>query len=173
MKERGFVHVYTGNGKGKTTSALGLSLRAIGAGKKVFFGQFVKGMKYSEVKAIEENLDGFEIEQFGLECFIDKEPQQEDIDIAKNGLNKMREIINSGEYDVVVLDEINIALYYKLFDVSEVVEIIENRPDGVEIICTGRYAKDEILEIADLITEMKEVKHYYSKGVMARKGIEC
>ncbi|WFD08859.1 cob(I)yrinic acid a,c-diamide adenosyltransferase [Tepidibacter hydrothermalis] len=172
MEQKGYIHVYTGNGKGKTTAALGLSLRAVCAGKKVFFGQFVKGMKYSEVKAL-EYLPNFEMEQFGLNCFIYNEPNRDDIEVARKGLQRIKDIINSGEYDVVVLDEVNIALYYKLFDVDEVLEILKNRPKNIEVICTGRFAKEELIEIADLVTEMKEVKHYYNEGVMAREGIEC
>ncbi|WP_099191405.1 cob(I)yrinic acid a,c-diamide adenosyltransferase [Tepidibacter mesophilus] len=172
MEEKGYIHVYTGNGKGKTTAALGLSLRAVCAGKKVFFGQFVKGMKYSEVKAL-EYLPNFEMEQFGLNCFIYNEPSTDDIEIAIQGLQKIKDVINSSKYDVVVLDEINIALYYKLFEVDEVLKILKNKPKHIEIICTGRFAKEEIIEIADLVTEMKEVKHYYNEGVMAREGIEC
>ncbi|WP_026894507.1 cob(I)yrinic acid a,c-diamide adenosyltransferase [Clostridiisalibacter paucivorans] len=169
--DKGYIQIYTGNGKGKTTAALGLSLRAVCAGKKVFFGQFVKGMKYSEVKA-EKILSGFEIRQFGRECFIYRDPEEEDKKIAKEGLAICKEILKKGEYDVVVLDEINIALYFKLFEVSDVIEALENRKPNVEVILTGRYAPKELIDMADLVTEMKEVKHYYNKGVKARKGIE-
>jgi len=168
---RGYIHIYTGNGKGKTTAALGLSLRAICAGKKVFFGQFVKGMKYSETKSV-EYLPNFEIEQFGRTCFIDKEPEKEDIECAKVGLEKCREILEKDDYDLVVLDELTIALYYKLFSLEEVLEVIKNKNKNVELVITGRYAPDKLIEIADLVTEMKEIKHYYNSGVMARKGIE-
>ncbi|BES65552.1 cob(I)yrinic acid a,c-diamide adenosyltransferase [Gottschalkiaceae bacterium SANA] len=171
MKFKGYLHVYTGNGKGKTTAALGLSLRAVCAGKRVFFGQFVKGMKYSETKAI-EYLPNFEMEQFGLNCFIENDPTQADIDAALQGLDRIREVIDSGDYDLVVLDEVNIAIYFKLFSVEDVVELIENRPEQMEMVCTGRYAPEALLDLADLVTEMKEVKHYYQQGVMARKGIE-
>jgi len=171
MKADGFVHVYTGNGKGKTTAALGLSLRAVCAGKRVFFGQFVKGMKYSETKAV-EYLPNFEMEQLGLNCFIEKEPTQADIDAAQEGLRRIQEVLQSGQYDLVVLDEVNIAIYFKLITVSEVVNLIQSRPNHVEVVCTGRYAPEELIEIADLVTEMKEIKHYYSQGILARKGIE-
>ncbi|WP_432409684.1 cob(I)yrinic acid a,c-diamide adenosyltransferase [Wukongibacter sp. M2B1] len=169
--EKGYVHIYTGNGKGKTTAALGLALRAVCAGKKVYIGQFVKGMKYSEVKA-EEYLPNFKIEQLGRSCFIDRVPEQEDIDAARSGLERCTEIISKGEYDVIILDEINIALYFKLFEVENVLKMLEKKAPNIEIILTGRYAPKELIEIADLVTEMKEIKHYYTKGVMARTGIE-
>jgi len=172
MKHKGYIHVYTGNGKGKTTAALGLALRAYGAGKKVFIGQFVKGKPYSEIVAIEKYLKGIVIKQYGLDCFIYKEPDIDDIQAACKGLEEMGRIILSGEYDIVVMDELNIALYYKLFDIKEVIELIKNKPSHVELIITGRYANEKIIEIADLVTEMKEIKHYYSKGVEAREGIE-
>ncbi|MDK2919749.1 MAG: cob(I)alamin adenosyltransferase [Candidatus Petromonas sp.] len=170
--ERGYIHVYTGNGKGKTTAALGLALRALCAGKKVYIGQFVKGIRYSEVKA-EEYLPDLKIEQLGRSCFIEREPEQEDIDAAKMGLEKCKQILEKGEHDVVILDEINIALYFKLFTVKDVLETLKARDPKVEVVLTGRYAPEEIIEVADLVTEMKEIKHYYYKGVMAREGIEC
>lgn len=169
--EKGYIQIYTGNGKGKTTAALGLSLRAVCSGKTVFFGQFVKGMKYSELKA-NELLDNFEIKQYGRDCFIQKEPDEEDIRLAKEGLRELSEKISSNQYDVVVMDELNIALYYKLFDVQEVIETLKSKSPKTEIIITGRYAPEELIEIADLVTEMKEIKHYYQQGVIAREGIE-
>lgn len=168
---QGYIHIYTGNGKGKTTASLGLALRAICAGKKVYMGQFVKGMKYSEVKS-QEYLPNFTIEQLGRGCFIEKEATQEDIDAAKSGLERCREILRAGEFDVVILDEINIALYFKLFSTKDVLEMLKERKSYVEIVLTGRYAPKELIDIADLVTEMKEIKHYYYEGVMARKGIE-
>lgn len=172
MKNRGYIQVYTGNGKGKTTAALGLTLRAVGAGKKVFFAQFVKGQRYFEVKAIEQYLPMVEIKQYGLDCFICKKPTQADVDAAQQGLREVREIILSGKYDVVVLDEANIAVFYGLFSVQELIDVITQKPTETEIIITGRYAAPELIEIADLVTEMKEIKHYYNKGVEARIGIE-
>lgn len=169
--DKGQIHIYTGNGKGKTTAALGLSLRAVCAGKKVFFGQFIKGMDYSELKAA-EYLPGFEIRQFGRDCFIYNEPKEEDILAAREGLNICKEIIKNKDYDLVVLDELNIALYYKLFPVEEVIEMLENRADKVEIVITGRYAPQELIDLAHLVTEMKEIKHYYKTGLKARLGIE-
>ena len=172
IMDRGYIHVYTGNGKGKTTAALGLTLRAVGAGKKVFFAQFVKGQRYSEVKAIEQYLPDAQIKQYGLDCFIWKKPTQADIDTAREGLREVEEIIRSGKYDMVVLDEANIAIFYGLFSVQELIDVVTRKPTDTEIIITGRYAAPELIEIADLVTEMKEVKHYYNQGVEARIGIE-
>ncbi|WP_343216184.1 cob(I)yrinic acid a,c-diamide adenosyltransferase [Clostridium mobile] len=171
MENKGYIQVYTGNGKGKTTAALGLTLRAICAGKKVFLGQFVKGMRYSELKAV-EYLHNLTIEQFGKNCFIYNEPTQDDIDRAIRGLKRCEEVINSGEYDIIILDEINIALFYNLFTSKEVIDILDKKPENTEIIITGRYAPQEIIDRADLVTEMGEIKHYYYKGVKVRKGIE-
>ena len=168
---KGYVQIYTGNGKGKTTAALGLSLRAVCAGKKIFFGQFVKGMIYSELKA-SQLLEGFNIKQYGRNCFIKNEPEEEDIQRAQKGLDELGKMIKSGEYDLVVMDELNIALYYKLFGVHDVIKIIKEKHEKTEIVITGRYAPEELIEIADLVTEMKEIKHYYQKGVQAREGIE-
>lgn len=167
----GKIHIYTGNGKGKTTAALGLSLRGVCAGKKVFFGQFIKGMDYSELKA-GEYLPGFEIRQFGRDCFIYKDPTPEDISAAKEGLNICKKVLKDGDYDLVVLDELNIALYYKLFTLGEVINMLNSKAVKTEVVITGRYAPDELIEMADLVTEMKEIKHYYQTGLEARKGIE-
>ena len=169
---KGYVQVYTGNGKGKTTAAIGLAVRAAGANLKVFIGQFVKGMHYSELESLKRFSDLITIKQFGRECFIFHDPTEEDIKCARDGLKEAKEIINSGEYQVVILDEINIALYYNLFPIDEVIDIIKNKPENVELILTGRYAPQEIIDIADLVTEMREIKHYYVKGVVAREGIE-
>lgn len=169
--ENSYVHIYTGNGKGKTTASLGLSVRAALAGKKVFFGQFIKGMDYSELR-LPNYIPNIEIHQFGRDCFIYNDPTDEDIKEARKGLNICKEVLKSGKYDLVVLDELNIALYYKLFTVDEAIEIIKNRKPSVEVVITGRYAPKELTELADLVTEMKEIKHYYTKGIMARKGIE-
>ena len=169
--EKGYIHVYTGNGKGKTTAALGLALRAICAGKRVFIGQFIKGMEYSELKSV-DYLPNLAIEQFGRDCFIYKDPEDEDISLAKAGLNRCKNILREGTFDIVILDELNSALYYKLFTIEEALEAIKAKADHVELIITGRYADERIIQIADLVTEMKEVKHYYNKGVEARKGIE-
>jgi cob(I)alamin adenosyltransferase len=169
---KGYIQVYTGNGKGKTTAAFGLALRAAGAGKKVYFAQFVKGKIYSEIKAVRQYLTAVTIKQFGRGCFIVKEPASEDIQAARVGLDEVAGIITSGKYNLVVLDEATIAIYYGLFSVSELTGVLQKKPEETEIIITGRYAPDELINMADLVTEMKEVKHYYTKGVQARKGIE-
>lgn len=169
---KSYVHVYTGNGKGKTTAALGLALRACGAGKKVFFAQFVKGKPYSEIEAIKKFLPQITIKQYGLDCFIYNEPTANDIKIAQKGFFEIEKIIQSKKYDILVLDEANIALYYKLFSLEKFIELIKSRPDNLEIIITGRYAPQELIDIADLVSEINEIKHYYTKGVEARKGIE-
>jgi cob(I)alamin adenosyltransferase len=169
--EKGYVQIYTGNGKGKTTAALGISLRAVCAGYKVFFGQFVKGMVYNELKAV-NFLPGFEINQYGRNCFIYNDPEPEDIRLAKEGLDELGKKIISGEYDLVVMDELNIALYYKLFTVQDVLAILDKKANKTEVIITGRKAPEELIKRADLVTEMKEIKHYYQQGVQAREGIE-
>lgn len=166
-----YVHVYTGNGKGKTTAALGISLRAVCAGKRVAFIQFVKGMEYSELKAW-QYLPNFEIKQFGRNCFIRNNPSNEDINLSKKGLDYVKNLITNTDVNMIVLDEINIAIDYSLLSVDEVISVLELRHDNVEIILTGRYAKDELIEYADLVTNMEEIKHYYTKGVPARIGIE-
>ena len=170
---KGYIQIYTGNGKGKTTAALGLALRAAGAGKKVFFAQFVKGQIYSEVKALRQFLPSVEVRQYGLKCFIRNAPTQADIDAARKGFKELTAIILSGEYDIAVLDEANIAIFYGLFSTDELIAVLKQKPNETEIIITGRYATPELIEIADLVTEMQEVKHYYQKGVEARVGIEC
>ncbi len=172
MGSRGYIQVYTGNGKGKTTAALGLSLRAAGAGKKVFFAQFIKGRSYSEIDTVSRYIPGITVRQYGLGCFIKEKPTREDISAAQNGLSECAVILSSGKYDVVVLDEATIALFYKLFPVNELIEAINKRSENTEVIVTGRYAPDELINAADLVTEMREVKHYYTGGVKARRGIE-
>ncbi|WP_319503660.1 cob(I)yrinic acid a,c-diamide adenosyltransferase [uncultured Draconibacterium sp.] len=168
----GYVHIYTGNGKGKTTAAFGLTLRASGADKKVFIAQFVKGKTYSEIKAIQNYLPQIELKQYGRGCFIVNDPTEADIQAAQQGLREIMELVKSERYDLIILDEIFIALHYKLISVEAVTELITNKPANLELVLTGRYAPDEIIELADLVTEMKEVNHYYQKGVPARKGIE-
>jgi cob(I)alamin adenosyltransferase len=169
---KGYIHVYTGNGKGKTTAVLGLALRAVGAGKKVYFAQFVKGKIYSEIDAINRYIPEITVKQYGRGCFIVDEPTSEDIQAAKEGLEEVGAVIRSGKYDVVVLDEATIALHYKLFSVEELIAVLQEKREETEIAITGRYAPEELIEIADLVTEMKEIKHYYTKGISARKGIE-
>jgi cob(I)alamin adenosyltransferase len=169
---KGYIHVYTGNGKGKTTAAFGLVLRATGAGKKVFIAQFVKGRKYSEIDALSRVFPEVIVKQYGRDCFIMKEPEEEDIQAARRGLAEVERVITEGKYDIVILDEASIAIYYKLFTVNELTDLLKRKKEETEIIITGRYAPRELTDLADLVTEMKEVKHYYERGVKARKGIE-
>ena len=169
---KGYVQVYTGDGKGKTTAAFGLALRAAGAGLKVFIAQFVKGMRYSELDSIKRFSDLITLKQYGRGCFINQDPTEEDIKLVRAGLEEVRGILVSGEYQLVIMDEANIAVHYNLFTADDLVALIDVRPDGVELVITGRYARQSVLDKADLVTEMREVKHYYNQGVMAREGIE-
>lgn len=172
-RRTGLVHVYTGTGKGKTTAALGLVMRSVGHGHKAIVIQFMKGeIKYGELNSIGE-LKGADIEQYGRPDFVNKEdPAQVDIDLAHEGFQRAKEVISSGEYDLVVLDEMNVALDYGLLDEEDVIEMIEGRPDGIEVVLTGRSASPSIIDIADLVTVMAEVKHPYMKGIEGREGIE-
>lgn len=171
MKLKGYVHVYTGDGKGKTTAALGLSVRAACAGLRVFIGQFLKGTPVSELK-LKEFFRNIEIVQYGTSQFVVGRPSEEQIKKAKEGLRDARERLISGRYDVVVLDELCVAIYFGFFSREEIEDLLSVRPENVELVITGRYAPEWLIEKADLVTEMKEVKHYYRKGVRARKGIE-
>ncbi len=169
---KGYIHIYTGNGKGKTTAALGLALRAAGAGLKVFIGQFLKSGNYSEIKAILRFSELITVEQFGGKRFIRGEITETDKKLAVKGLKRIKEIVLSGNYDLVILDEINVAMKLKLLSCREVLEVIGSKPANVEMVLTGRSAPDQIIEKADLVTEMKLIKHYFSRGIKARKGIE-
>lgn len=172
LKRKGYIQVYTGNSKGKTTAALGLALRAAGAGHKVFIGQFIKKGKTSEHKALERFKDFIEIRQFGT-GFIRTEKQiPPAIKASLKGLTAVEEILKSGNYDMVILDEINVAIFKKLIPLEDVLKLLDSKPANVELVLTGRYADEKIIERADLVTEMKEIKHYFSSGVRARKGIE-
>jgi len=168
----GYVQVYTGDGKGKTTAAIGLAVRAVGAGLKVYMGQFVKGMYYNELNALQKFYPDIVVKQYGRGCFIDRKPTDEDINAARKGLEEIRQVIMSGDYDIVILDEANIAVYYGLIPAGDFAGLIDEKPGEVELVFTGRKACPEILERADLISEIKEVRHYYKKGIMAREGIE-
>jgi cob(I)alamin adenosyltransferase len=172
MTSKGYVQVYTGDGKGKTTAALGLALRAAGAGLKIFIGQFVKGMEYSEVKALKRFSEEITIRQYGLDCFIYQQPTDVDIQAARKGLEEIGKVLEKGEHSLVILDEVNIATYYNLFSEEALLEVLENRHEGVEVVLTGRKAGDRLIAYADLVTDMFEGKHYYQKGVEAREGIE-
>ncbi|MEA1900408.1 MAG: cob(I)yrinic acid a,c-diamide adenosyltransferase [Thermodesulfobacteriota bacterium] len=169
---KGYVHIYTGDGKGKTTAALGLSIRAAGAGLKVFIAQFIKKGNYSEIKALKKFSDLITVEQFGLGCFIRGKPTAEDIEAARKGIKKIKSIVSSGNYKIVILDEANVAVKLGLFSVEDLLDIIADKPEEVEIVITGRNADQRLIEKSDLVTEMKEIKHYFQKGVKARVGIE-
>ncbi len=168
---KGYVHLYTGNGKGKTTAALGLALRSAGAGKTVYIAQFVKGMHYSELEAL-RLLPSVNLKQYGRDCFIVRDPAPEDRMAARKGFEEAAAIVRLNLADVVILDEISIALHYRLLETEEVVSLIREKPESMEMVLTGRYAPPALYEMADLITEMKEIKHYFNRGVEARKGIE-
>jgi len=167
--ERGYVQVYTGNGKGKSTAAFGLALRAVGAGYRVMIIQFLKGMEYSEHESFKRL--GIDYELYGTEEFVVGEPSEEVKELCRRGLERAKKAFEEG-YDVVILDEANVAVHLKAMELEDLLDVVRNKPNGVELVITGRYAPKELLEMADLVTEMKEVKHYYQKGVQARKGVE-
>ena len=170
--ERGYVHVYTGDGKGKTTAALGLALRAAGAGTKVFIAQFLKGTKSAELGALERFADLITVKQYGRDRFIVGEPEEEDVQAARAGLQEAARILAAGEYPLVILDEANVAVHLGLFSADGLLDIVKARAEHVEVVITGRRADQRIIDAADLVTEMREVKHYYTQGVRARRGIE-
>jgi len=171
--EKGLVQVYTGNGKGKTSAAFGLVLRAIGNGLKVFVIQFIKGgFDYGELQVV-KFLPNLELKAFGRGKFImQTPPDEEDVKLTREGFELAKKVIQSGDFDIVVLDEINVAMHLKLIKLNEVLDLIRNKPKHVELVLTGRDAPPEIVEVADLVTEMKEIKHPYALGVQPRKGIE-
>jgi cob(I)alamin adenosyltransferase len=171
---KGYVQIYTGNGKGKTTAALGLAFRSAGRGLKTYIGQFMKGQHYSELDSARIMSPYITIQQYGNDTFIHVQdpPEEEDVRMAQEGLNRTREAMLSGKYNVIIFDEIITAHYFKLLTIEEILNIINQKPDGVELVFTGRYAPAELIEAADLVTEMREIKHYYQQGVEARNGIE-
>lgn len=169
---KGYVHVYTGDGKGKTTAALGLAMRVAGAGFRVYIGQFMKGMDCSELHSFARLSDLVVLKQFGKPSFIYDSPDTEDIASAQNGLLEAQNAVMSGCYRLVIMDEANIATHYGLFSVEELLDLIDHKPEHVELVITGRWVDKKIIEKADLVTEMREIKHYYKQGVLARLGIE-
>ena len=169
---RGYVQVYTGDGKGKTTAAMGLALRAAGAGLRVFIAQFIKSGRYSEIKALEGCKTAVVTRQYGSGCWLRGEPSPEDVRLAGEGLQEARRILFSGEYQVVILDEACVAAWFGVLRTEDLLELMEKKPLGVELVLTGRKADPRLIEKADLVTEMREVKHYYRQGVVARRGIE-
>ena len=170
---QGLIQVYTGDGKGKTTCALGLALRALGQGLKVFMVQFLKGRDTGEARAAARLAPEFTLRSFGRPILVNlKSPAPEDLALAREALDLARKVIQAGEHDLVILDEINVALAYRLVPLEEVLKMLKARPAWVEVVLTGRQAPPEVMAAADLVTEMRPLKHYYEAGVPARRGIE-
>lgn len=169
----GLVQIYTGNGKGKTTAALGQALRATGRGLRVYMAQFIKGQETGELMAVERLAPDFVIRQFGLGKFIrGQEPSREDLEMAKAGWMEVNQVVNGGQYDLVILDEISHAIRVGLIELEEVLALLALRPEHVEMILTGRNMPEDLIQSADLVTEMLAVKHPYDQGIPMRKGIE-
>lgn len=169
---KGTVQVYTGNGKGKTTASLGAALRAAGHGWHVVMIQFMKGRLYGELISSRE-IDGLIIEQYGRDEFVDPlNPEQVDVELAGKGWSRAKELIDDGKIDMLILDEINVAVSFGLISVKDLAEFIEKKPERLELILTGRYADEKIIELSDTVTEMEEVKHHYRQKIKSRKGIE-
>jgi len=171
MFQAGYTQVYTGEGKGKSTTALGLALRTVCAGGRVYIGQFFKGANYAELKA-QELLPGLTVEQFGLPSFVRGADISEDREMAVRGMNRVEEALESEYFDLVILDEINKVVELRLIDEARILQLIDRKPEKVELVLTGAGASQAILDRADLVTEMVRVKHYSDAGVIARKGIE-
>jgi cob(I)alamin adenosyltransferase len=169
---RGYVQVYTGNGKGKTTAALGLAMRSVGAGHRVFIAQFIKKRRCSEHVLLDELRDRITLRQYGTGFLIGKKPSNAAVRAARTGYEEVREALLSKQYDVVILDEANVAVRYGLITAQDLLELMALKPNKVELVITGRYADEQVMQAADLVTEMREVKHYREKGVSARRGIE-
>jgi cob(I)alamin adenosyltransferase len=171
--QQGLIQVYTGDGKGKTTCALGLALRAVGQGFRAYIVHFMKGRDTGEARAAARLAPDLTLRYFGRPGLVNlKAPAREDLELVREAWNLAREIIASGDWDLVVLDEINLALAYGLIPLTEALEALRQRPAWVEVVLTGRQAPSELVELADLVTEMRPVKHYYAAGVPARRGIE-
>ncbi len=167
----GLVHIYTGNGKGKTTAALGLAVRMLGSGGRVIILQFMKAPDvYGEQRKIAEC--GAVIESFGLPKFVHGKPEPEDIEAAKKALQRAKEVVSSGEWDLVILDELCVALGFDMLDIREVKELIKSKAPNTELVLTGRYCPKELFELADYVTEMCEIRHPYQRGITARRGVE-
>jgi cob(I)alamin adenosyltransferase len=175
MKNKGYIHIYTGNGKGKTTAALGLALRAAGWGKRTYIAQFMKKTQYGELLSIEKHLKDFiTIEQFGVPGFhhTGDKVSEEEKNAAMQGIEAVKKAIASEKYHIIILDEANILAYFKIIDIRYLLDIMDNKPENLELILTGRNAPQEFIDRADLVTEMKEIKHYFTKNVTARVGVE-
>jgi cob(I)alamin adenosyltransferase len=168
---KGYIQVYTGNGKGKTTAALGLALRSAGAGLRVFVGQFLKQGDYSEIKAL-SRFDNVTVEQFGMGKFVRGMPSDQEKAAARKGYTRLCDILTAGSHDLVIVDEGNVAVTCHLISEKELLSLMDRKPEAVELVITGRGASPAVMDRADLVTEMKEIKHYYHQGVAARTGIE-
>jgi len=171
--KKGYVHIYTGDGKGKTTAAVGLSIRAAGRGMKIFMGQFMKGQHYGEIYTL-NLIENIKVQQFGdPKCIRRSKVTQSHKELARNGLEICRKKICNGLYDIVIMDEICVAIWFGLVPEDAVIDIIKSKPGTIELVLTGRKATDKLIQNADLVTDMREIKHYYKKkGILARKGIE-
>ena len=169
---KGYIQVYTGKGKGKTTAALGLTMRTVGAGGKVFIGQFLKSGDYSEMNILKQMAELVTVEHYGLGKFVKGNPSQEDIEAGLKGYERIKDILKKGEHDLVILDEGNVALMYNILTENNLLDLFAIKPDHVELLITGRGATQAIIDKADLVIEMTPIKHYYEKGVQARAGIE-
>lgn len=170
--QRGLVQIYTGNGKGKTTAALGLALRALGAGLKVYFGQFIKKGAYSEIKALRRFHPNIIVSQYGSGCFVKGKPTPADIRCGQKGLKDLGRAMTGGKYDLVIADEIICAVNAGLISAKEVLRLIHKKPAAVEFVLTGRNAPNQIIKRSDLVTEMRKIRHPFDKGISGRKGIE-
>lgn len=169
----GLVIVITGNGKGKTTSAFGQALRAAGHGYKVFIMQFMKGRDYGEYKAARKYLPDITIRRSGLDSFVMRDnPAPVDIELARRGFELVKKAVASGKYNMMILDEINVAVDFKLIPLQELIDLIKSKPPALDLILTGRYAPKEILKLADTVSEVKEIRHHYAAGIKDRAGIE-
>ena len=169
---QGYIQVYTGDGKGKTTAALGLALRAAGAGKKVYIAHFMKKGEYSEMAAVQCLSDLVTAEQFGTGRFVRGKPDDAERAAAHKGLQALTAALDGGQHEVIIADEINVAAACGALDPQDLLDLISRRPAHVELVLTGRGALPEVIAAADLVTEMRAVKHYYAQGAPARKGIE-
>lgn len=169
---KGYVQIYTGDGKGKTTASLGLAIRAAGAGLRVFVVQFMKSGNYSEIKALAKLKEQIVVEQYGVGKFVRGNPSADERAAARKGYARLVEILKAGKDDLVIVEEGNVAVTYNLITERELIELIDMKPDHVELVITGRGAAPAVIERADLVTEMKPLKHYFNDGVMAREGIE-
>ena len=169
---QGYIQVYTGNGKGKTTAAIGLAVRAAGAGLKVFIAQFMKLGEYSEIKALKRFRDRIVVEQYGLGRFLKGEPLERDFKVARIGFKMAWKVMDSGKFDMIILEEANVACRYGLIKEQELLTLMDSKPQNVELVITGRGALPSVIEKADLVTEMQPIKHYYDKNITARVGIE-